>query len=171
MHNDNYSFFHGKRGEYLVVIQFVVFFGFVFMPSWNPLLGPNTAELLSPVRWGVLIVTWFIALLLAGFGSLHIREYLTPLPFPVDHSQLVQTGVYAWVRHPLYSSQLFAGLGWAAFNLSLSHLMGLIVAYLFFHYKASKEEGWLLERHPEYAEYARRVGKFLPRRSRRGHIA
>ena len=80
----------------------------------------------------------------------------------MDHSRLVTTGVYGLVRHPLYSSQLFAALGWTLFTLSLSHLGILVLGFLFFDYKASKEEGWLTVRHPEYTAYANRVRKFIP---------
>jgi protein-S-isoprenylcysteine O-methyltransferase Ste14 len=66
------------------------------------------------------------------------------------------------VRHPLYSSQLFAALGWVAFSLSLSHLALLAVGFVFFDFKASKEEAWLTERHPDYADYARGVRKLIP---------
>jgi hypothetical protein len=64
-----------------------------------------------------------VAIAFGALGSVHIREYLTPLPYPVDHSQLVQHGVYAIVRHPLYASLLFAGAAWTVYNLSLSHLL------------------------------------------------
>jgi protein-S-isoprenylcysteine O-methyltransferase Ste14 len=80
----------------------------------------------------------------------------------VDHSQLVQHGVYAIVRHPLYASLLFAGAAWALYNLSLSHLLALGVAFAFFKYKAAREEAWLTERHPDYVSYAGRVKKFIP---------
>ena len=61
------------------------------------------------------------------------------------------------------SSQLLAGLGWVIFSLSLSHLLLLIVPFLFFSFKAAKEEQLLRDRHPaEYEEYARRVRKFIP---------
>ena len=66
------------------------------------------------------------------------------------------------MRHPLYSSQLFAALRWVAFSLSLSHLALLAVGFVFFDFKASKEEDWLTERHPDYAEYARGVRKLIP---------
>lgn len=66
------------------------------------------------------------------------------------------------LHHPLYSSQLFTGFGWIIFTLSLSHLLLLAVAFLFFSYKADKEELWLKERYPEYEEYKRRVKKFIP---------
>lgn len=156
------SFLQGKRGEHLVVLQFVLFFGFIFTPTWNPLVPGPLMDALAPARWAMLAAFWAVALLLGGLGSLHIRDYLTPLPYPVDHSRLVKHGVYAWVRHPLYSSQLFAAAGWVLFTFSLSHLAVLVIGFLFFDHKAGKEEGWLTERHPEYAEYARQVRKFIP---------
>ena len=121
----------GRRGELLVLIQFVLMIGFAL-------------------------------LLLALLGAHHIRDYLTPLPYPVDHSQLVQHGVYGIVRHPLYTSLLSAGLAWIIYNLSLSHLLLWIIGFAFFDYKANKEEHWLSERHPEYADYVQRVRKFVP---------
>ncbi len=156
------SFLQGKRGEYLVVLQFVLFFAFIFAPGWNPLATTALMDATEPVRWALLVAFWIVAVILGGFGSVHIREYLTPLPYPVDHSQLVKHGVYAWVRHPLYSSQLFAAAGWVLFTLSLSHLAILIIGFVFFNYKAAKEEGWLTERHPEYVEYAMGVKKLIP---------
>jgi protein-S-isoprenylcysteine O-methyltransferase Ste14 len=156
------SFLQGKRGEHLVVLQFVLFFGFIFVPAWNPLVPGPLMDALAPVRWAMLGAFWVIALLLGGLGSVHIRDYLTPLPYPVDHSQLVKHGVYAWVRHPLYSSQLFAAAGWVLFTFSLTHLAVLVIGFFFFDYKAGKEEVWLTERHPEYADYAKQVRKFIP---------
>lgn len=103
-----------------------------------------------------------MALGLGGLGVLEIRRYLTPLPYPVDHNRLVTTGIYGLVRHPLYSSQLFAALGWTLFSLSVLHLVLLVLGFAFFDYKASREEAWLTERHPEYRTYTRRVRKLIP---------
>lgn len=154
--------FKGHRGEYLVALQFVLLFAFIIAPNWNPLATPAVLAALEPVRWAALGVLGLVSIAFGAFGMLHIRDYLTPLPYPVDHSQLVKHGVYAWVRHPLYSSQLLAALGWTLYSLSLPHLMILIIGFIFFDYKARKEEAWLTERHPEYADYARSVRKFVP---------
>ncbi|MBN1929913.1 MAG: isoprenylcysteine carboxylmethyltransferase family protein [Chlorobiaceae bacterium] len=152
----------GTRGELLVVIQMALVALFFFTPEWPDFRNGELYRQLAVLRWGSLVAGMIIAAILGIGGSLTIRRYLTPLPYPVDHSKLVDTGVYAYVRHPLYSSQLFAAAGWAVFSLSLSHLLVTIVAALFFNYKASKEEAWLTERHPEYRDYAARVGKFVP---------
>jgi protein-S-isoprenylcysteine O-methyltransferase Ste14 len=153
---------HGRRGEWLVVLQFALFLVFVGAPCWNPWVPFAVFVASAPARWTALVVLGVIAVAFAALGIRSIRTYLTPLPYPVDHSQLVTDGVYALVRHPLYSSQLFAALGWTLFTLSLTHLALLAAGFLFFDYKAGKEERWLTERHPEYRDYARRVSKFIP---------
>lgn len=152
----------GKRGEHLVVMQFLLMAAFILTPV---LPDQSATELFANtllLRWALLIICWSAAILLGGLGSHHIKEFLSPLPYPVDHNRLVTTGVYGMVRHPLYSSQLFAALGWSVFSISLSHLLLLVVAILFFSYKASKEERWLTQMHPEYADYAKKVKTFIP---------
>lgn len=151
----------GRRGELLVAIQFALMIAFALLPVWPSLPAGWLTDNLT-LRLVLALPFALAALVLGGMGSVHLREYLTPLPYPVDHSQLVQHGVYAVVRHPLYASLLSAGLAWTLYNLSLSHLLLLAVAFVFFDYKAAKEERWLTERHPEYADYARRVRKLVP---------
>lgn len=152
----------GGRGELLVVVQFALMLGFALLPIWHPGVDAETMDASAMFRTIAAAVLGLTALAFGGLGSHHIRDYLTPLPYPVDHSQLVQHGVYGIVRHPLYASLLFAGLAWTVYNLSLSHLLMLALCFLFFNYKAGKEEAWLTKRHPEYADYARRVRKFVP---------
>lgn len=153
----------GRRGEMLVAIQFALMIIFAVTPVWHP--GLSTA-VLDAIWWPRLILSLpfaLAALVIGALGAHHIREYLTPLPYPVDHSQLIQHGVYAVVRHPLYTSLLSAALAWTLYSISLSHLLLLILGFVFFDYKARKEEAWLTERHPEYRDYAARVSKFVPR--------
>ncbi|MGB5833820.1 MAG: isoprenylcysteine carboxylmethyltransferase family protein [Thiohalocapsa sp.] len=153
----------GGRGEYLVAIQFALMIGFALLPVWHPGIGPDAMDASWLWRSIGAAALGIVSLAFGAFGSHHIREYLTPLPYPVDHSQLVQHGVYGIVRHPLYASLLLAGAAWTVYNLSLSHLIALAFCFAFFDYKARKEENWLTQRHPEYIDYARRVRKFIPR--------
>jgi len=152
----------GAKGEHLVVIQIALVALYFFTPVWPDLRGGELWRQFAILRWGALVAGLLSGAVLGIGGSLNIRRYLTPLPYPVDHSKLVDTGVYALVRHPLYSAQLLAAAGWAVFSLSLSHLLVTALALAFFNYKASKEEAWLTERHPEYRNYAAKVGKFAP---------
>jgi len=146
----------------LVLIQAIVFLSFLLVPAWNPWLTAPGMEATAFIRLGFLTTCFLIAMILAGIGMLNLGANLTPLPFPRNDNKLVTSGIYAVVRHPLYASQLFAALGWVAYSLSLSHLLILIGGFIFFDHKATKEEAWLGQRHPEYASYARRVKKMIP---------
>lgn len=151
----------GERGELLVMLQFVLMGLFVLTPIASP-FNQDVFAATYEWRWAALIALCAIAVGFTLFGMLHIRENLTPLPYPVEDNQLVESGVYSIVRHPLYSSLLFAALGWVVFNLSWSHALVLAVGFVFFDHKASKEERWLTERHPQYEAYRMRVRKFIP---------
>jgi len=158
----DFSFLKGKRGEYLVALQFALLFAFIITPVWHPIPMQTWFELLEIPRKIIWFFSGLIAILFVGFGMINLRDNLTPLPYPVDHNQFVKHGIYNWVRHPLYASQLIMAFGWVLYSLSLSHLLWFIVGFMFFDFKASKEEHWLTERHPEYADYAKRVRKFIP---------
>ena len=152
----------GKRGELLVALQAGLIVAFMFAPPWNPWITPALLAMSQPLRIAFLALCGVIALAIAGLGFLKLGANLTPLPYPVEHNRLVTQGIYALIRHPLYSSQLFAALGWVVYSLSLSHLLLLVIGFVFFDYKAAREEAWLTERHPEYAAYARRTRKLIP---------
>jgi len=108
-----------------------------------------------------------MALLLAGLAvclvaAFHLGSNLTPLPHPRDDARLVVSGLYRFVRHPIYFGVLLMAFGWALYVqgwLTLGYA-GLLV--VFFDLKARREEAWLLKRFPEYADYRKRVRKLIP---------
>jgi len=115
-------------------------------------------------------VVWVIAavLLLAGSilgvaGALALRASCTPLPKPRPGAQLIQSGIYAHIRHPLYTSVMLLGLGWAVLWRSWPALVVALTLIPFFHAKARREERWLTKKFAGYSDYARRVPRFWPR--------
>jgi protein-S-isoprenylcysteine O-methyltransferase Ste14 len=83
---------------------------------------------------------------------------------PLDrvNPELVTTGPYALVRHPLYSGMLFAMLG-SAIGQSLLWLLPLIVYGPYFIRAARHEEQRLIEQFPErYRAYMQRTKMLLP---------
>ena len=97
---------------------------------------------------------------LAGVRALGRNR--TACPKPLEDSALVQHGVYAFVRHPLYSSLMFASAGWALLWASWLALVAAGALTLLLHAKAKREETWLRERYPDYRDYERRVKRFVP---------
>lgn len=91
----------------------------------------------------------------------------TPFPKPHAGARLVQHGIYARVRHPLYSSVICLGLAWALWRASLPALVVALLLPPFLLAKARREERWLREQFPGYADYARRVPRFFPKLRRR----
>ena len=109
---------------------------------------------------GTILLTASAAYGLSGVRSL--GRNLTPLPEPKAEGQLVTTGIYAHIRHPLYSSVIATGLGWALLWRSWPALALAAVQALFLREKAKQEEKRMRARFPDYAAYADRVPRFFP---------
>ncbi|MEQ2005863.1 MAG: isoprenylcysteine carboxylmethyltransferase family protein [Limisphaerales bacterium] len=86
----------------------------------------------------------------------------TPNPTPRPDAELVQTGIYQRLRHPLYSSVMLASLGWALLWQSTAALAASVVLCVFFDAKARLEERLLMAKFPEYAAYRMRAWRFVP---------
>jgi protein-S-isoprenylcysteine O-methyltransferase Ste14 len=52
--------------------------------------------------------------------------------------------------------------GWALWIRSWFTIAYALALFVFIDLKARREERWLAEKFPEYAEYRRRVHKFVP---------
>lgn len=79
-----------------------------------------------------------------------------------DEPELVTSGPYRLVRHPIYSGVLAAGVG-TAVALSWSWLIAVGVAGVYFLYSATVEERDLTERLPDaYPAYRRSTKMLLP---------
>ena len=149
----------GPRGEGWVVIQVVLLAAVVATGLW---LGPDWS---GPLRY-LTIFAGFMALaggaILVVRGIFDLRGALTPLPRPRDDSRLVETGVYALARHPIYGGLVLGSFGWAITQASLDALLVTAVLLAFFVLKSSREEAWLMERFPGYAAYRTRTRRFIP---------
>lgn len=79
-----------------------------------------------------------------------------------ENPELVTTGPYAFVRHPIYSGTLLAMVG-SAIGQSALWLLPLMVYGPNFILSARREEKLLLERFPErYRAYMKRTKMLLP---------
>ena len=100
--------------------------------------------------------------IMALAGVIRLKSRLTPFPEPAQNSQLVQDGIYALMRHPLYASLMVTSLGWALFQQSWPALMVIPILVFFFDAKARCEERFLRQRFVEYVEYEQRVRRLVP---------
>lgn len=102
------------------------------------------------------------AVLAAAGGALGIWSSrllgrgFTPYPKPLASGELVETGPYRIVRHPVYSGGLVFFLGYSLFAGPLA-LVGTAALAAVWGLKARVEERFLRERYADYGAYSARV--------------
>jgi len=103
---------------------------------------------------GLALAVWAIA-------TMRLRQ-LRPGPDLAPHAQLVTSGPYRFIRHPMYLAFLLT-FGGLVGNLPLVPRVvafGIFIVVLVI--KAQYEESLLLARFPEYREYQKRTKRLLP---------
>lgn len=114
--------------------------------------------------WAWLVLVAAVALGVAALranrpGNFNIR------PAPKAGGQLVRSGPYAHIRHPMYTSILLAALaGVYGVDMAGRAVVGTAFFVLFgvLWVKAGLEERWMVAQHPGYAAYQRSSSRFVP---------
>jgi protein-S-isoprenylcysteine O-methyltransferase Ste14 len=116
----------------------------------------------DPWRAGVGLILFALGLGFAVWARLRIgRNWGMPMT-QKNEPELVTTGPYHLVRHPIYSGILAAGVG-TAVALSWVWLTAVVLAGIYFGYSATVEERYLTERFPEaYPAYKRSTKLLVP---------
>jgi protein-S-isoprenylcysteine O-methyltransferase Ste14 len=112
------------------------------------------------------IISWILltgSLIMAILGFYTLKSKGEPEGDFEDTTKLITSGIYRYIRHPLYASLLFFGFG--AFLKNPSILGGLLIGILIVgvFLTARSEESHNLERFGEaYLEYSRHTSWFIP---------
>ena len=116
----------------------------------------------DPWRAGIGLVLFALGLGFAIWARVHIgRNWGTPMT-QKDEPELVTSGPYHLVRHPIYSGILVAGVG-TAVALSWLWLAAVVLAGVYFVYSATVEERYLTEQFPDdYPAYKRSTKMLVP---------
>ncbi len=125
--------------------------------SWSTIGFPEWTRWIG-VGLGILCV-FGIYWLFSSIGS-----GITPTSATRKDHKLVTSGLYRWVRHPLYTvgSSMFIAFGMMADNWFIGALG--ILAFIGMAIRTPKEEANLIEKFgDEYREYMKRTGRFLPK--------
>lgn len=151
----------GAKGEWYVVVQFLLLgltvFGPASLPGWPAWSGV----------WRTLAIV--VGLLLGGIGGLFILSglfslgsNLTAVPRPKEDAFMVVHGAYRFVRHPIYSGIILGALGLGFLRGGWLGLLYAFTLFIFFDIKSRREEAWLREKYADYADYQQRVPKLVP---------
>jgi protein-S-isoprenylcysteine O-methyltransferase Ste14 len=135
-------------------------FVYLINPAW---MAWSKIGLPEWIRWlGVVIGAFSVIGIYWLFSS--IGSGITATSATRQKHQLVTSGPYRWVRHPLYTiaSSMFIGFGMMADNWFIA-LLG-IIAFIGMAIRTPKEEANLIEKFgDEYREYMTRTGRFWPK--------
>lgn len=108
-----------------------------------------------------------VGLCLVGFGfafwaRVHIgRNWGMPMSLRQGH-ELVTSGPYAYVRHPIYTGIMLAMIG-SALTVALLWLLLFVLYFAYFFISARTEEKMMLAQFPDaYPAYRRRTKMLIP---------
>ncbi|WP_159467037.1 isoprenylcysteine carboxylmethyltransferase family protein [Dyadobacter sp. 3J3] len=144
-----------KKDLIFVSVQLVLFCLFIFLPDFYALHFSKKLKLVG-------LIFSFAGLLVCLISIYQLRKSLTPFPSPVRNGTLVNTGLFKYVRHPIYSGILVCLTGYGLFSESVTRLMLVVMLLLLFYYKSRYEEKMLLSVYSGYHEYRKRTGRFFP---------
>ena len=142
------------KGRLFVYAQFALIAWLVLVPSAN-------GTIVSTYVGGVLLIA--PGLVLLYFAERALGKNLTISPVPKEEAQHVEAGVYKFVRHPIYSGILLAGLGTVVQSLDLEKAFVWLALLVVLNFKAAFEEKLLTAKYSTYTDYMSRTGRFVPR--------
>lgn len=143
-------------GWLFVTVQAVLLIAVVLLPGAQHWSRPLWLTTLA----GICVVAGIV---IAAVAALGLGTALTPTPVPTEAGELQTSGLFALVRHPVYTGIMLAVVGAAirSGNIVVAIVAALTIA--FFSVKVRWEEQRLIERYPGYQDYADRTPRFVPR--------
>lgn len=142
------------KGRLLVAGQFLLLIALAFSPVGHLQIGPLRI---------IGILLFLLALLVLRKSFRDLGDALTPLPESKAGAELVTTGIYGRVRHPIYSALFLLGTSLALWKQSAAALSQTLLLVILLSYKARYEDSLLRSKFPEAQEYQEEVPAFIPR--------
>ena len=147
------------KGWILVAIQFTLL-AIILLSS--ALEFKYAGRTLLPVIHYIGVTLILIGALLFTVILITFGQYMTPNPVPRDNAVLKTTGLYKYVRHPMYFTVLVLLLGVILYFQAFYSFIWLLIAFIFLVYKNTREEAFLLKKFPEYSEYKLTSKRIIP---------
>ena len=138
----------------LVIFQFLIislhFIKFEFLHKIKIIQGNSILSLLGLII--IIIASIIILLAIKDLGS-----NLSPFPKPISNGNLVTSGIYRFIRHPMYYSLILISLGVFIVNSSFYYLCLTISLTLVIKFKITLEDQYLNNKFKNYLFYNDKV--------------
>ena len=145
-----------NKGRLLVAIQFAALAVLIFWPGKK--VGDTQAAIstvLETIGAAILIIS-----------LVQIRDSLKITPEPKPNANFISTGIYKYVRHPIYSGLITFGFSEVIGKATLTILVAFLILLVDLIIKFRYEDSLLIEAYGEATEYQKRVGALFPKLKR-----
>lgn len=144
-----------------MTLFFLLFYGIVLSKVGIIPVGIGFIKELLMIIGTVMIVAGCIINISGRFNL--GRNWANQIKIYHEHT-LIQTGMYKFVRHPLYASIILMFYGGCMVYRNILSIVAVSVVFVpFMAYRARQEEKMLLQRFPEYHNYKQNTGMFFPK--------
>ena len=150
--------YFSKAFLYLQVSTLIIAVGSCLWPSGIWLVLFNTP---FSVSLGISIIS--IALALLYTAKINLGSNFSPCDDAYVPKDIVQEGLYKYIRHPIYTANLGIILGAFVMTGSTWLAVNFFVLLSFYLSSIHKEEEALSQQFEEYAVYQKKTGKLLPK--------
>ena len=139
-----------------VIFQVLLFGGYIFSIEVVSLKPSMTFKVLGTL---FLIAGGLVTLL----SLVQLNKNLTPFPTPKANSELIQYGLYKFIRHPIYTGIITLGFGIGFYSNSVYKMLLTLVLWTLFYFKSVYEEKQLQKKFLQYDDYKLKTGRFFPK--------
>src|SRR6266446_315196 len=145
------------------VLPLVVAFYLLRRGAHYGLLGARFVPASDTAAWvGVALTAAGVAIAL--WARWHLGTNWSGVVTLKEGHELIRSGPYRTIRHPIYTGILLALLGTAVARGEMRGLLAVAIAWLSFYWKARREESFLTQEFGENFEaHAKQTGMFLPK--------
>ncbi len=148
------AFLKASNEIILVIFQFLIIsLHFIKLEFLNKIEIIKGNSIFSFLGFIIIIIGSIIILLaIKDLGS-----NLSPFPRPIAKGNLITSGIYSFIRHPMYYSLILISLGIFIIKLSFYYLCLTITLTLVINFKIILEEKYLNKKFKNYFSYKEKV--------------
>jgi len=109
----------------------------------------------------------FLGLAVLGFliiilAIIQLDKNLTPFPSPKQNGSLINTGLYKFIRHPIYTGIIICTIAFGFYNQNIWRIGIGVFLWILFYFKSIYEEKMLCQKFNQYIDYKKNTSRFFP---------
>ena len=145
------------RAAYEIILVFLQFFIIsLHFFQWEFISQKQIIEV-TPFSYFVGFLIILIAFIILLVAIKDLGRNLSPFPRPIVNGNLTTSGIYSFIRHPMYYSLILISFGFFITKLSFYYLCLTISLALIIKFKIALEEQYLKNKFKNYLIYKNEV--------------